>query len=142
MKVFSEALTVETGEKLELIDITKRIKDLLKSANIKDGLANLVSLHTTTAVLLNEAQQALLEDLRQFVKGVVDETKPYKHDDPEYSDCDRHNATSHLRGMAFGQTLTLPVLNGNLVLGRWQSILFAEFDGPQKRKLQVQLVGE
>ncbi|HEY3281887.1 MAG TPA: secondary thiamine-phosphate synthase enzyme YjbQ [Armatimonadota bacterium] len=142
MKVFSEALTVQTGEPLELIDITKRIKDLLKSSNIKDGLANLVSLHTTTAVLLNEAQQALLDDLRGFIKGIVDDAAPFKHNDPDYSDCDRHNASSHVRGLAFGQTLTVPILDGKLVLGRWQAILFAEFDGPQKRQLQVQLVGE
>ena len=65
----------------------------------------------------------------------------YQHNDPEHSDCDRQNADSHLRAVVVGHSLSIPVENGRLKLGTWQQVLFTEFDGPNTRRLHVQVMG-
>jgi secondary thiamine-phosphate synthase enzyme len=65
----------------------------------------------------------------------------WRHNDPRYSDCDRRNADSHLRGMLMGQALSLQVRNSAVLLGTWQSIILAEFDGPRSRTMSVQVSG-
>jgi secondary thiamine-phosphate synthase enzyme len=92
-------------------------------------------------VFLNEWQDALLGDVKDFFDGVVEQNQYYRHNDPQFSDCERKNADSHLRGMLMGQTLSLQVRNAAVLLGTWQSIIFAEFDGPRSRSLAVQISG-
>ena len=65
----------------------------------------------------------------------------WRHNDPLHSDCERRNADSHLRGMMMGQTLSLQVRNSSVLLGTWQSIILAEFDGPRSRSMSVQVSG-
>src|SRR5271166_5356804 len=91
--------------------------------------------------ITNDRQDALLHDVRSFFEQVVDRNQYYRHNDPAYSDCERKNADSHMRGMLMGQTLSLQVRNATVLLGTWQSIIFAEFDGPRSRSLAVQVSG-
>ena len=83
----------------------------------------------------------LLNDAKGFFEQVVIRDQDYRHNDPDYSDCERKNADSHMRGMLMGQTLCLQVGNASVRLGTWQSIIFAEFDGPPSRSLAVQVSG-
>jgi secondary thiamine-phosphate synthase enzyme len=99
------------------------------------------SLHTTASVLINEWDEALLHDAKGFFEQVVIRDQYYRHNDPDHSDCERKNADSHMRGMLMGQTLCLQVRNASVRLGTWQSIIFAEFDGPRSRSLAVQVSG-
>ena len=143
MKILFERLKVRTTERMQLLDITGKVIEVLKRSNIRDGFINLSSLHTTTSIFLNEFQSALLDDIRHMLERIVDENEWYRHNSPEFSDCERRNAASHLRGLILGTgTLSLQVAKGKLVLGQFQSIIFAELDGPRERGLQIQLVGE
>jgi secondary thiamine-phosphate synthase enzyme len=72
----------------------------------------------------------------------VPERAGYRHDDPRYSDCERGNASSHLRAALLGRNIAVGFSNGELTLGRFQSIIFAELDGPRKREIAVQVIGE
>jgi secondary thiamine-phosphate synthase enzyme len=100
------------------------------------------ALHTTVALFVNEFQTALIEDMKAILGRVVRERDGYRHDDPRFSDCDRGNADSHLRALFLGQNVIVPIQGGELVLGKWQSIILAELDGPRERSIQVQIVGE
>ncbi|MBM3215950.1 YjbQ family protein [Candidatus Poribacteria bacterium] len=143
MKILFDQLSIRTTERLQLLDITGKVIEALKKANIRDGFINLSSLHTTTSILLNEFQSALLEDIRGMLGRLVDDNDWYRHNSAEFSDCERRNAVSHLRGLILGTgTLCLQVAKGKLVLGQFQSVIFAELDGPRERGLQIQLVGE
>jgi secondary thiamine-phosphate synthase enzyme len=84
----------------------------------------------------------LIDDIALFLRRVVQDDLPYKHNSPEFSDCDRKNAASHLRSMLFNNSVVLPVLDGELVLGQFQSVILAEMDGPRERSLKVQVLGE
>jgi secondary thiamine-phosphate synthase enzyme len=140
-KVVSRIVDWITNDRMQLLNITDRVNDIVRKSGIRDGLVHLQSLHTTTAVFLNEWQDALLEDVKCFLGNVVLSEKYYRHNDPNYSDCERQNADSHLRGMMMGQTLCLQVRNASVLLGTWQSIILAEFDGPRSRSLAVQVSG-
>jgi secondary thiamine-phosphate synthase enzyme len=140
-RVFNRVIEWITSDRLQLLNITERINEIVRKSGIREGLVHLQSLHTTTAVFINEWQDALLEDARTFLQQLVSREQYWRHNDPQYSDCERSNADSHLRGMLMGQTLCLQVRNASVLLGTWQSIIFAEFDGPRSRSLSVQVSG-
>jgi secondary thiamine-phosphate synthase enzyme len=138
---FSRILDWITDDRMQLINITDRINDIVRKSGVRDGMVHLQSLHTTTAVFLNEWQDALLHDMMTFLDQIVDRENRWRHNDPEHSDCERQNADSHLRGMFMGQSLCLQVRNSCVLLGTWQAIILAEFDGPRSRSLSVQVSG-
>ena len=140
-RVFNRIIDWITSDRMQLVNITDRINEIVRKSGVRDGLVHLQSLHTTTAVFLNEWQDALVHDVRTFFDQVVNREQYYRHNDPEFSDCERKNADSHMRGMLMGQTLCLQVRNASVLLGTWQSIIFAEFDGPRSRSLAVMVTG-
>jgi secondary thiamine-phosphate synthase enzyme len=141
MKTKLETLALKTTEKQQLINITSRVKAALSESGIRNGFIGLFSQHTTAALMVSEYQNALLDDIARFLRRVVEDDVPYRHNSPEYSDCDRKNAASHLRSMLFNNSVMLPVSDGELVLGQFQSVILAEMDGPRERSLKVQVLG-
>lgn len=140
-KVFNRIVDWITNDRMQLLNITDRINEIVRKSGVRDGLVHLQSLHTTSAVFINEWQDALLHDVKAFFEQMVIREQYYRHNDPEFSDCERKNADSHMRGMLMGQTLCLQVRNASVLLGTWQSIIFAEFDGPRSRSLAIQVSG-
>lgn len=142
MKVFQGSLTVTTEERTEITDLTKLVREILQQFPVSTGLALVNTMHTTCALFINEFQAALIEDLKALAERLVPERGGYRHDDPRYSDCERGNANAHLRSALLGRSIALGVKDGELALGRFQSIIFAEFDGPRTREVTVQVIGE
>jgi secondary thiamine-phosphate synthase enzyme len=142
MKSKLEDLALQTTEKQQLINITPKVQEAVADSGIKNGFIGLFSQHTTAALTVSEFQNALLDDIAGFLRRVVEENLPYKHNSPEFSDCDRKNAASHLRSLLFSNSVVLPVCDGELVLGQFQSVILAEMDGPRERSLKVQFLGE
>ena len=140
-KMFNRIVDWITSERMQLINITDRVNDIVRKSGVRDGLVHLQSLHTTTAVFINEWQDALLHDVKSFLEQLVNTENGWRHNDPQYSDCERKNADSHLRGMVMGQSLCLQVRNSAVLLGTWQSIILAELDGPRSRSMSVQVSG-
>jgi secondary thiamine-phosphate synthase enzyme len=142
MKVFNTSFTLHSEECTEVTDITKIVREAIQQFPVSAGIALINTLHTTCAVFINEFQSALIDDLKGLVERLVPERGGYRHDDPRYSDCERGNAHSHLRAALLGRSIAVGVSNGELTLGRFQSVIFAEFDGPRKREIAVQVIGE
>jgi secondary thiamine-phosphate synthase enzyme len=140
-KIFNRIVDWITSDRTQLINVTDRINDIVRKSGIRDGIVHLQSLHTTTAVFINEWQDALLHDVKNFLEDLVRREHAWRHNDPNYSDCERRNADSHLRGMVMGQSLCLQVRNSAVLLGTWQSIILAEFDGPRSRSVSIQVSG-
>ena len=130
-----------TKEKFELINVTDRINEVVGKSGVRDGIVHLQSLHTTTAVFVNEWQDALLHDFKRLLEQLIGREGSWRHDDPRFSDCERQNAVSHLRSLMLGPSVSLQVRNSALLLGTWQSIILAELDGPRSRSLSVQVIG-
>jgi secondary thiamine-phosphate synthase enzyme len=139
--VKAETLTISTSRTFQLIDLTDDVMARVLELGVREGTATLGSLHTTCAVLVNENQAALREDIEQFFTHVVDPATPWLHNDPQHSDCSRMNAGAHLRALLLNHSLTLQISGGELVLGQWQRVLVAELDGPRTRSLRLQVMG-
>jgi secondary thiamine-phosphate synthase enzyme len=135
-------MSVRTETKQQMINLTSRFADSVAASGIQNGFAGLFSQHTTAVLLVNEWQSALLDDIGSFLGRVVEEGLPYKHNSPMFSDCERSNATSHLRSLLFNNGVMLPIVDGKPVLGRFQAVILAELDGPRDRTLKLQILGE
>ena len=140
-RVSADSLTLDTHERLEIIDVTERLAAFVHACGIREGLAHVTSLHTTCTVFINENQAALLQDIRNFLEEMVPQDGGWVHNDPEHSDCDRANADAHLRALFLGHGVSLQVSGGEPVLGQWQRVLVAELDGPRVRTLRVSVMG-
>ena len=142
MKVFDTSFTLSSEGRTEVADITKLVRDAIQQFPISAGIALINTMHTTCALFINEFQSALIDDLKSLIERLVPERNGYRHDDPRVSDCERGNAHSHLRAALLGRSIAVGVNNGELTLGRFQSIIFAELDGPRQREISVQVIGE
>lgn len=140
-RVSTRRVECSTLKPFEIVDLTDRIAEAVRESGIESGVAHVQSLHTTTALFLNERQAALLDDIEALVRLLVEERRDWRHNDRRYSDCDRGNAAAHLRSLLIGHAISIQVEHGRPVLGRWQAVLFVEMDGPQTRSLSVQVMG-
>ncbi|MEK6288155.1 MAG: secondary thiamine-phosphate synthase enzyme YjbQ [Acidobacteriota bacterium] len=141
VKVFSKTIVVKTHERTDLVNLSDDVREFAESTGVEDGYVQVSSLHTTAGLIVNEWQDALLSDVKTSIERMVPRDMYYRHNDPEFSDCDRHNADSHLRIVVLGHSVSVPIDRGELVLGRWQSVILTEFDGPNERKVFIQVFG-
>ncbi len=140
-RVASTIVKVHTDEREELCNLTSLVRDFVKSSGVRAGSLMISSLHTTSAIFINEWQEALLHDVKAYLANAISKDVYYRHNDPAWSDCDRHNADSHLRSTMLGISLALQIADGDVVLGEWQSVIMAEFDGPRDRSIRLQAMG-
>ena len=140
-RVASRTIKVDTRDRVELHNLTEQVRDFVRSSGVGAGQVIVGSMHTTCAVFVNEWQDALLHDIRSHLEASVSRGAYYRHNDPEWSDCDRNNADSHLRTLVLGTHVTLPVIGGDVVVGEWQSVILGELDGPRERLIRLQVVG-
>jgi secondary thiamine-phosphate synthase enzyme len=142
MKVFNASFLLSSEERTEISDITKLVREAIQQFPVANGIVLINTMHTTCALFINEFQSALVDDLRNLIERLVPERAGYRHDDPRYSDCERGNASAHLRAALLGRSIAVGLNNGELTLGRFQSVIFAELDGPRKREITIQVMGE
>lgn len=140
-RVVGTLTKVQTGAREELYNLTQLVRDFVKSSGVKAGMVVVSSLHTTSAIFINEWQDALVHDVKAYLSSAISKDNYYRHNDPKHSDCDRHNADSHLRSLLLGMSVTLPIADSDVVLGEWQSIIMAELDGPRERSIRLQAMG-
>jgi secondary thiamine-phosphate synthase enzyme len=140
-QVASTLAKVQTKGREELHNLTNLVRDFVRSSGVRNGSVIVSSLHTTCGIFINEWQEALVHDVKAYLATAINKDVYYRHNDPAWSDCDRHNADSHLRSLMLGISLTLQVAEGDVMLGEWQSIIMAEFDGPRERSIRLQAMG-
>jgi secondary thiamine-phosphate synthase enzyme len=138
-------LQLRTGDGLALHDVTRQIASYLSDSGVKNGFVTVTSRHTTTAVTINENEERLLLDVKTFFAQLIPPQAHYLHNDIHLRNCppdEPENAHSHLAAMLLGSSEVVPVSEGRLVLGQYQSIMLVELDGPRERNVAVQIVGE
>ncbi len=140
MKIAWSTLSLRTTEKIEFVDITGELKRQLDEMGIVDGLLSLFTRHTTSGVCVNENEAGLLRDIRRFLEELAPPHKDYDHDAKHRPGSE--NAHSHLQSLCIGPYVGIPVKEGSLLLGTWQSVFFVELDGPRNREVIVQVLGK
>lgn len=144
MQIIDKILNVETKENIDIYNVTPQVEAILRESKLKSGQVLVFSRHTTTALTVNENEVRLLEDIKNYLRKLAPATDKYLHDDLHLRDVppdEPINAHSHLMAMTMGNSEVIPIIDGELGLGTWQSVLFLELDGPRKRTLGVQLMG-
>lgn len=116
------------------VDITARVRQIVRESGIEEGLCVVYCPHTTAAITINEnADPDVVRDLKLALADIFPDRRDFKHAEG--------NSTAHLKSSAIGASETIPVAGGTMALGTWQGIYFCEFDGPRHRKVCVQVVG-
>ena len=136
MRAHKEVLNIITKKRVQLINITPQVRDIVGRSRVRDGLLSLYINHTTSGILMNENESGLKSDIEKALERLFPKGGEYLHDRVD------NNASAHLKATFLGNTRTLPVTGGTLHLGMWQSIFFAEFDGPRNRNVTVMVIGE
>ncbi|KPV64880.1 MAG: hypothetical protein AOA65_0726 [Candidatus Bathyarchaeota archaeon BA1] len=134
MRIFNESFTVSTRGEVDFIDLTDEVRGVVEKSGIKNGLAHVFAPHATGVLILTEYEPSLLNDIRNILEKLIPKRAPYQHP---------ANAHSHLRSMLLCPDKTLPVMDGRLILGTWQSLVFIETDvHPRRRTIVTQVIGE
>ena len=140
-----EEIEVRTGAALEFVDVTERARAVVERSGIVEGLVSVQSLHTTAAVIVNEAEPLLLEDLRATLERAAPRHLAYRHDDfslrEEVAPDEPANGHAHCRSLFLRASETLAIADGRLRLGRWQRLFLVELDGPRARTLCLTVLG-
>ena len=144
--VYHDRTEILTGERTQFIDITEWVGRSLRRSGIDRGLALVRVLHTTAAIAINENEPLLLTDLKAMLERLAPDGETYAHDDFErrrgnLEPGERRNGHAHARALLLGDSRQIGVLEGRLDLGRWQSILLVELDGPRYRSVSVTVMG-
>jgi secondary thiamine-phosphate synthase enzyme len=143
MKVHFEELGIQSTKEMQIINITEEVERVVDNSGIQNGVVNVITMHTTTGITVNEGISCLEEDIIDTLERLAPEGLDYHH--ARYLDFDGRlgvNAHCHLRSMITGMNTMFPVKDGKVIRGGRQNVYFVETDGPLYRKYVVQVLGE
>lgn len=130
-----DSVSVETDAPISITDITDRV-DALVPESIERSVCTIFVSHTTAGVTVNESEPRLIEDLKTVLAELIDDDRTFGHDEID------DNAAAHLQSVLLGSSVTVPVSNGSLDLGTWQSVLLVDGDGPRRRTVDVTVLAD
>jgi secondary thiamine-phosphate synthase enzyme len=147
LNTYHEALRIETREALEFTDITDRVAECVRHSGIQDGVVNVQTRHTTTAILVGEHEPLLIEDLKRTLESLAPRKGTYRHDDfsvRTVNMCpdEEKNGHSHCKALFLRSSECLNIVDGEMDLGQWQRIFLVELDRARSRTVSVMILGE
>lgn len=150
MKMLFENHSFATTRCMEFRDVTDDVVQTVQKSGISNGMALVYSPHTTCAIVINERESGFVRDFEDLVQGLVPEDRTYLHDDMtirtenlEDDDHDVPNGHAHCKqGLIASASQTIPIVDGQLQLGRWQRVFFLELDRARDRRVLIQVLGE
>jgi secondary thiamine-phosphate synthase enzyme len=125
-----QVVRVATSRRKQIVDLTARVNELIRQAKLQEGLCSLFLAHTTAALTTGEVGEGTEDDLLDVVEQMIPKIQFRHAHDPAH-------AWSHMAASILGPSLTLPIRDGALALGEWQSVLLVELDGPRQREVHV-----
>ena len=137
MKFHTEYLTFNTREHREYVHITPQVERVVRDSGMKDGMVLVSAMHITAGVYVNDNEDGLIEDIDTWLEKLAPFREEYKH-----HQTGEDNGDSHLKAILVHHQVILPFTNGKLVLGTWQRVFYAEFDGQRSKRVLVYVMGE
>jgi len=134
LNLFTETLNFSTKGEIDFIDLTMKVQGIVSKCGVKNGLVHVFAPHATGVIILTENESGLLEDIKSLLEQIAPSRGRFHHPS---------NAYAHLRSVLLPPDKTIPIIDGHLALGTWQSLLFVETDVyPRRRSMIVQVFGE
>jgi secondary thiamine-phosphate synthase enzyme len=147
MKFFHQDIRLWTEEGLQFIDLTDQVIELVELSGVQNGMVNVQTRHTTTAVIVNEHEPLLLEDMKRLLERLAPRDGAYQHNNfairtvnmtPE----EVPNGQAHCQALLLSSSATLNIVEGEVQLGRWQRLFFIELDHVRQRTVSVLVMGQ
>ncbi|MBK8251414.1 MAG: YjbQ family protein [Polyangiaceae bacterium] len=137
MKTATEYLWFETKKRRDLVNITEKVQAFVAKAGIAEGMVLVSAMHITAGVFVNDHEPGLWEDIWQWLEHLAPEKPDYKH-----HRTGEDNGDAHLKSLLIHHEVIVPITKGNLDLGTWQQIFYAEFDGQRRKRVILKVMGE
>jgi secondary thiamine-phosphate synthase enzyme len=138
MKSLTEHLWFNTKNKIEFVNITGTVEELVKKSAVKEGFCLVNAMHITSSVFINDEEEGLKTDFKEWLEKLV----PYSPEKYKHNLTGEDNAHSHLKRTIMGREVVAAITNGKLDFGPWEQIFYGEFDGQRKKRVLVKIIGE
>jgi len=137
MKIYNEQITIQSSKLREIFNITSQVKAAMEKSTLRDGIILVSSLHSNSAVIVNDEEPGFLEDLDRWLSDIAPARDDFKHKGRFES-----NSSAHFQSLLLHHQVVVPFTEGRLDLGPWQFILFVELDGQRPKRIAVKVMGE
>ena len=137
MKSHTEYLWFDTEKRRQLVHITETIRNIVSESMVREGFVLISAMHITASVYVNDNEPGLFEDIWQWLEQLAPFKEDYKH-----HNTGEDNGDAHLKSLLMHHQVVVPITDGDLDLGPWQRIFYAEFDGKRKKRVVVKVMGE
>ena len=139
MKSLTEHLWFETKERVEFVNITPTVEELVRKSGVKEGMVLVNAMHITASVFVNDDERGLHNDFKRF----LDKLCPYEPTSQwRHNDTGEDNADAHLKRQLFGREVVVAITAGKLDFGPWEQIFYGEFDGRRRKRVLVKVIGD
>ncbi|MDO9534322.1 MAG: secondary thiamine-phosphate synthase enzyme YjbQ [Bacillota bacterium] len=138
MKSAREYLWFETSRRVEFINITSQVQDIIDKSSIKEGLCLVNAMHITASVFINDDEGGLHEDYKKWLEKLAPHEPVSQYAHNTYED----NADAHLKRQIMGREIVAAITDGKLDFGPWEQIFYGEFDGRRKKRALVKIIGD
>lgn len=137
MKFFTDYLWFNTTKHREFINISTEVEDAVRKSGVQEGMVLVSAMHITAAVYVNDAEWGLIEDIEEWLQHLAPEGPDYRH-----HRTGEVNGDAHLKSLLMHHQVILPITKGQLDLGPWQAVYYAEFDGQRRKRVIIKVMGE
>jgi len=137
MKFATKYLSFQTQKRRDYINITHEVAMVVTESGIREGMVLVSAMHITAGVYVNDAEPGLIQDIDDWVEGVAPMRADYRH-----HRTGEDNGDAHLKSLLIHHQVIVPITNGELDLGPWQQVYYAEFDGRRRKRVVVKAMGE
>ena len=134
---YTEYFIFNTAQRIEFVNITSRLQNVVKKSQIKEGICLVNAMHITASVFVNDEEEGLKRDFREWLERLVPQHAAYRH-----NLTGEDNAFAHLRRTIMGREVVLAITGGRLDLGPWEQVFYGEFDGQRPKRVLVKIIGE
>jgi len=138
MKTYTEHLWMNTENKIDFVNITRKVEEVVEKSGVKDGIVLVNAMHITASVFINDNESGLLKDFRKWLEKLA----PMDVDLYNHNLTGEDNAYAHLWRTIMGRETTIAITDGKLDFGPWEAIFYGEFDGQRRKRIMVKVLGE
>lgn len=138
MKTYTQYLTFNTKNKIEIINITQKVKEAVEKSGVKEGICLINAMHITASVFINDEEEGLKQDFTHWLEKLA----PYDVDRWLHNQTGEDNAHAHLKRTVMGREVVVAITGGKLDLGPWEEIFYGEFDGQRPKRVLIKIIGE
>jgi secondary thiamine-phosphate synthase enzyme len=137
MKTATEYLWFETRKQREYLNITEKVRAIVKKSGVREGMVLVSAMHITAGVYVNDAEDGLIHDIDEWLEKLAPSNPQYRHHRTGET-----NGDAHLKSLLIHHEVIVPITEGDLDFGPWQQIYYAEFDGRRRKRVVVKVIGE